>query len=82
MPPNVTTLSPVVLNPRPTIVTSVPAGPDAGEKLAIESSTVKLAVLVEELPPTVTFNVPDVAAAGTSTASCVGVADSTVAAAP
>jgi hypothetical protein len=49
----------------PLIVTTVPAGPLAGVKLAIVGATTKLLALVAVPPGVVTLSGPDVAPAGT-----------------
>src|SRR5581483_2937186 len=68
----------------PSISTAVPAAPNAGENAEMFGAciTVKLALLVTDLVPTVTLMVPVVAPTGTVATSCVDVADVTTALVP
>ena len=63
VPLKVTAVVPVKFNPL--IVTTVPAGPLVGVKLAIVGATVKLPALVAVPPDVVTLSVPVVAPVGT-----------------
>lgn len=67
LPLNVTVLFPWLLpNPVPLIVTAVPTGPEAGDKLLIPSVGVKFTPLLTS-PLTVTTTFPAVAPLGTGT---------------
>jgi len=62
----------VLLNPRPLMVTTVPAGPPLGVKLVMLSVGVKLLVLVPVLAAVVTAIFPGTAPLGTVALSWVG----------
>ena len=81
-PPNEIVLAPWgALNPEPTTVTTVPVGPDAGERLEIAGVTEKERPLLEELP-TVTVTSPVVAPLGTAAVMPEEFHDETVAGIP
>src|SRR5437016_232174 len=66
----------VLLSPVPVMVTTVPGGPPAGEKLVTLGPTRKLLVVMATPPGEVTCSVPSTAPAGTT--ACIFVPDTTV----